>query len=78
MVADVGGPAQVARERRRAMSEAPSLEEAVAVLAAVEIYGKKMYPRKKRLARDLPRLLDELKAATERLRAVTHDDRQER
>ena len=41
------------------MSDGPSLDEAVATMRAVEVFHRKLHPRKPRLAHDLPRLLDE-------------------
>lgn len=60
------------------MSEAPTLTEAAAVFAAVEVYHRKMHPRKPRLARDLPRMLDEMMESAIRTRAVTHSADDER
>lgn len=51
---------------------APTLDEAAAVMAAVDTYGKKLHPRKPRMVKDMSRLLRELRESIERLEAVTH------
>jgi len=43
------------------------------VLAAVEMYAKKMRPRVRRTTKDMPRLLAELRESVERVEAVSHD-----
>lgn len=53
---------------------APTLDEVVATLAAVEAFQRKLHPRQPRFARDLPRMLDELAAAVARLRSITRTD----
>ena len=58
------------------MSDGPSLDEVVATLAAIDAFQRKLHPRKPRLARDLPRMLEELAAAVARLRSVTHTGEQ--
>jgi hypothetical protein len=54
----------------RTMQEKPTLDEFSAVLAAIERFGQKMYPRKRRSVTDGPRLLAELRDAIERVEAV--------
>ena len=49
----------------------PTMDEAVAVFAAVEAFGRKLHPRKRRMASDLPGLLRELAESVGRVRAVT-------
>ena len=50
----------------------PTMDELSAVLAAVDVFGRKLHPRKPRMVSDASRLLAELREAIERVEAVTH------
>lgn len=49
----------------------PTLDEAAAVLHATDVFAKKMHPRQPRPVSELPRMLDELAVALEKVRSVT-------
>ncbi|HWE82786.1 MAG TPA: hypothetical protein VG265_14140 [Gaiellaceae bacterium] len=56
-------------ERRKL--EHPEMGEAAACIAAVDLFARKMRPRKPRPVRDLIPMIDDLSASLRRLRAVT-------